>query len=125
MKQGEIRHRCASFIAAVIIGGALWGATAAAAKPAGNHCISPAGDDLHQVLGPRNAFIAPFCTQAVTGDKWRAVLRVAVAGDDYVFPVGYEPSQPLLDEDFLAKFVSARYVVDAGTRQERTYVFRA
>jgi hypothetical protein len=83
------------------------------------------GDDLNQVFRTNDAFIAPFCTTAHTGDKWRAVLRVVAAGQDFVFPDGYEPSRLPLDEDFLAKFASARYVIDAGTRQQRVYVFSA
>jgi hypothetical protein len=51
------------------------------------------------------------------------VLRTQVAGGDHVFPSGYAPSRPLLDEDFLAKFVSARFVVDAGSARQRSYNF--
>ena len=96
---------------------------AAAPKDRGNHCVSPAGEDLNEVFGTRDAFIAPFCNEAHVGDRWRAVLRVQAAGDDPVFPPGYVPSTPLLDEDFLAKFVAGRYVVDAGTKRERSYTF--
>ena len=90
-----------------------------------NHFVTPAGDDLNVVFETDDAFIAPFCTEAKAGDQWRAVVRWAAAGNDGVFPNGYTPSRTSLDEDFLAKFVSARYVVDAGTPRERQYVVPA
>ena len=95
---------------------------AAAARTA-NHCITPAGDDLNDVFGTRDAFVAPFCTAVHVGDRWRAVLRVQAAGGDHVFPSGYAPSRVPLDDDFLAKLVSARFVVDPGTARERSYTF--
>ena len=101
------------------------GAGPAAAKRAENHCISPAGDDLNEVFGTRDAFVAPFCTEVHVGDRWRAVLRAQVAGEDSVFPSGYTPAVLPLDEDFLAKFIGSRYVVDAGTARERSYSFSA
>jgi hypothetical protein len=97
----------------------------ALAKRAENHCLSPVGEDLNEALGTTDALVTPFCTEVRAGDRWRPVLRVAAAGSDYVFPSGYAPTQPALDEDFAAKLVSVRYVVDAGTAQERTYVFPA
>jgi hypothetical protein len=102
-----------------------FGPGTALAKKSENHCISPAGDDLNEVFGTRDAFVAPFCTEIHVGDRWRAVLRVVAAGGDYAFPVGYAPSQFPLDKDFLGKLVSGTYVVDAGTTRERTYTFAA
>jgi hypothetical protein len=96
---------------------------AAVGKPVENHCLTPAGDDLNEVFSTRDAMITPFCTEAHVGDRWRKVLRAAVAGDDFVFPAGYSPSRLPLEQDLLAKVVSLRYVVDAGSRQERTYLF--
>ena len=94
-------------------------------KRSASHCITPAGEDLNATFGTRDAFVAPFCTDVRVGDRWRAVLRIAVAGADPVFPSGYAPAHSDLDEDFVAKFVSARYVVDAGTARERSYSFSA
>jgi hypothetical protein len=95
----------------------------AVAKKGNEHCITPAGEDLNEIFGTPDAFIAPFCTEVHTGGKWRAILRIAVAGPDRLLPPGYAPSRSTLDEDFLAKFVSGRYVVDAGTKRERSYSF--
>jgi hypothetical protein len=104
---------------------AAFGSDAAVAKKSDNHCITPAGEDLNVTFGTRDAFVAPFCTEVHIGDPWRAILRIQVADSDTVFPTGYVPSRSSLDEDFLAKFVSGRYVVDAGTTRERTYRFSA
>jgi hypothetical protein len=57
------------------------------------------------------------------GDRWRKVLRIQVSGEEAVFPAGYEPSLTPLDADLLEKVIAIAYVVDAGTRHERTYTF--
>ena len=125
LQERAMRNRRLVWVAALAILSALLVPGAAVAKKSSNHCITPGGDDLNEVFATNDAFVAPFCTEVHTGDRWRAVLRIQVAGSDYVFPPGYAPSRPLLDEDFLAKFVSARFVVDAGTAQERRYTFAA
>ena len=38
-------------------------------------------------------------------------------------PAGFVPAGATPLDDFLAKFVAAKYVVDPGTRQAKTYVF--
>ena len=86
-----------------------------------NHCVTPLGDDLNEVFGITDAFVAPFCPPVGTDDRWRPIGFIQVANSDYVFPPDYEPSRPRLVKDFLAKLVSARYVVDAGTARKRTY----
>ncbi|HYF25331.1 MAG TPA: hypothetical protein VD931_06295 [Baekduia sp.] len=104
---------------------ALWPSTTSARAPAANQCVTPAGDDLNQTFATDDAFIAPFCRTARVGDHWRPIVRIAMAGSDPVFPSGFTPSAPDLLEDFFAKFVSARYVVDAGTKRERSFTFTA
>jgi hypothetical protein len=106
-----------------IVAGLSLMAGGAFAKKVENHCLSPAGDDLNQVFDTRDAIIAPFCAEAHVGDRWRAVLRTQVAGAEFVFPTGYAPSQLPLDADFLAKLISATYVVDADTAREQAYTF--
>jgi hypothetical protein len=103
----------------------ILGSGSAAASRTANHCITPAGEDLNQVFATRDAFVAPFCTEVHVGDRWRAILRIQVAGGDFAFPSGYEPALLPLDADFLAKLGWATYVVDAGTRHERTHTFSA
>ncbi|MDQ3662761.1 MAG: hypothetical protein M3454_17255 [Actinomycetota bacterium] len=47
---------------------------AAAGGNPGNHCITPAGDDLNEYFASDDALIAPFCTQVRKGDRWRAIV---------------------------------------------------
>lgn len=119
-----IRRRLTVLTATVGLAASLATSATAAdgASPArSNHCISPAGDDLNEVFATTDAFVAPFCTVVHTGDHWRPIIRIQVAGADPVFPPGYDPLRTSLDEDLLAKLVSARYVVDAGTRRARSF----
>ena len=119
------RRRPALGVALVVLGALLTVAptTAIARERAGNHCVNLGGDDLNAIFGTTDAIVAPFCTEVGVGDRWRAALRLNVAGADRVFPAGYEPSRPHLDDDFLVKFVSMTYVIDAGTRRERVLAF--
>lgn len=105
--------------ASLVLGAA---STAAGAKKQ-NHCINPVGIDLNEFFGTQDAFITPFCTTAHTGDKWRPFVRWVVADTFEVIPEGYVPARPTPLEDFLSKFVSVRYVIDAGTKKERTFEF--
>ena len=90
----------------------------------GNHCISPRGQDLNEVYGVSEQIVTGFCAEVASGEKWRAGAPWFMAKtfdqvpDDFV-PVGATPL-----DDFLAKFTHVRYVVDAGTRQERTVIHR-
>ena len=98
---------------------------AADGGPDRDHCVTPFGEDLNEVFATPDALITPFCGEAGTGQRWRPVARLVVAGDDPVFPEGYEPSRPALDDDFLAKLESVRFVVDEDTARERQYEFAA
>jgi hypothetical protein len=89
------------------------------------HCITPTGDDLNEIWGTPDAFIAPFCTEASTGAWWRPILRWLVADTWESVPAGFTPAGDTPIEDFLLKFEGSRYVVDAGTRHERVYEFTA
>ena len=120
------RNRLMFRFAAVVLTGSLAAAPhAAVARERGDHCVNPAGVDLNEMFGTSDAIVSPFCTQVAVGERWRASLRVNIAGDDRVFPAGYAPSRSNLDRDFLAKFVSMRYVIDGGTKRERTLEFAA
>jgi hypothetical protein len=103
----------------------LTGTGAAADRPEAGHCVSPVGEDLNETWGTEDALITPFCSSAVVGQHWRPLTRVAAAGSEPVFPVGYSPVTDQLTDDFLHKLVSGRYVVDAGGKHERSYTVDA
>ena len=89
------------------------------------HCVIH-GDNLNEIFGTTDGFVVdPFCTKVAAGAKWRPVLRWNVAGSWEFTPEGFTPAGATPLEDFLLKFAGTRYVVDAGTRQERQYVFSA
>jgi hypothetical protein len=94
----------------------------------GNHCVSPEGVDANELLGISQPLFMP------------GVCDVFKAGDFYVplgpgwltmntfweaVPADYTPSAPTPLEDLTSKVRSMIYVVDPGTRHERTYRFRA
>jgi hypothetical protein len=89
------------------------------------HCIAPTGDDLNEIWDTTDAFVAPFCTEVSAGAWWRPVLRWLVADTWESVPAGFVPAGDTPIEDFMMKFEGSRYVVDAGTRQERVYEFTA
>jgi hypothetical protein len=94
------------------------------ARASDNHCITPTGIDLNALYGISKQIVTPFCNQVDSGEHWSAAgpawfmnTSFEAVPDDFV-PAGETPL-----EDFLAKFVAIKYVVDPGTRQEQTYVY--
>lgn len=115
---------CSGVLLVVLAASSLSGTSSTAAASKGkNHCVNPAGIDLNEFYGTNDAFITPFCTTAHTGEKWRPFVRWVVADTHEAVPEGYVPSRATPLEDFLSKFVSARYVIDARTKRGRTYEF--
>jgi hypothetical protein len=100
-------------------------------NPAGNtednHCVSPEGVDANELLGISEQLVLP------------GVCDVVQAGEFYVFfnavwdmntsweavPADYTPSAPTPLQDFISKVRSMTFVVDPGTKHERSYRFTA
>src|SRR5215211_1253530 len=98
--------------------------TSRPAQASDNHCITPTGIDLNAIYGITKQIVAPFCNQVDSGEQWTAAgsawfmnTSFEAVPDDLV-PAGETPL-----EDFLAKFVAIKYVIDPGTRQEQTYAY--
>lgn len=102
-----------------------FGTGSAISNTKGEHCIHPNGLDLNQFYGVSETIVAPYCAQLRAGEHWTVVAGWIMQTTFATVPSGFVPAAgattPL--DDFRAKFVSARVVVDPGTRQERTYVF--
>src|SRR5207249_385501 len=67
--------------------------------------------------------VAPGCAQVGSGEAYRVW---AGWWTNYTFdavPPGFVPAGATPLADFVAKFIAVKYVVDPGTRQEKTYVF--
>jgi hypothetical protein len=125
-------------LAVAIAPGAAWGAGGGlpgtgdkSFNPAGdsenNHCVSPEGVDANELLGVSEQLVLP------------GVCDVVQAGEFYVFfntvwtmntfweavPADYTPSAPTPREDFISKVRSMTFVVDPGTKRERSYRYTA
>jgi hypothetical protein len=101
-------------------------------NPAGNtgdnHCVTPEGVDANELLGISQPLFMP------------GVCDVFEAGEFYVplgsgwlnmntfweaVPADYTPSAPTPLQDFISKVRSMTFVVDPGTKHERSYRFTA
>ena len=123
MKKNRIRLGAASLLLTPAL--LLGNPGRAEATPREPHCVHPERGDLNEFLGTHRRIITGFCTEAFVGERWIVPALWTTNTTHEVIPEGYTPSRPTPMEDFNAKFVSVRYVVDAGTRHERTYRFRA
>ncbi len=95
--------------------------------PAGadQHCISPQGFDLNELHDTPHQIITHFCTVAEAGRRWVPAEAWITNLTHEVIPDDYVPAAPTPIEDFHTKLVGVRYIVDVGTRTERTYTFAA
>lgn len=120
-----MRKGLASLIAAVSI--VLAGAAGVQAAPADStrteHCVAPNGVDMNAYLDLSAAVVAPFCPQIKAGDWWVRAHFYTAAKTWEQMPDGYVPAGATPLEDFAAKFVAIRYVVDEGTPNEFTVEF--
>ena len=87
------------------------------------HCITPTAVDINERYGVFEAIVAPFCTTLNSGRPWTVSNGWFMSATFGAVPVGFEPAGDTPLEDFIAKFIGVKYVVDPGTRKEKTYVF--
>ena len=96
---------------------------ASAGTKEGGHCLSPSGLDLNEFYGVTETIVAPFCTQVGTGESWRVWQAWSMGSTFKKVPKGFVPAGSTPLEDFVAKFIGVKYVVDPGTPQVKTYSF--
>ncbi|MFG2292567.1 hypothetical protein [Streptomyces sp. NPDC048603] len=101
---------------------------APAERPSVPHCITMDGTDLNEFYDVKYRIIGPStCRTAVRGEKWVRTVSpwfTAPGAAGAVYPEGYRPSRPAPIDDFNSKFVSATYVQDRGTDQEKSITFK-
>lgn len=98
--------------------------TSRPAQASDNHCITPTGIDLNALYDITKQIVTPFCNQVDSGEHWTAAEAGWFMNTSFeAMPEGFVPAGATPLEDFLAKFVVIKYVVDPGTRQEQTYVY--
>jgi hypothetical protein len=95
----------------------------AAGPKAVTPCITPTSVNINERWGITDAVVAPFCTQINSGRRWVPSNAWFMNAFFEVVPSGFVPAGATPVKDFVAKFVGVKYVVDAGTNKEKTYVF--
>jgi len=117
------RRRGLAFVLALLITCMGLGTTIASAGPKDtDHCIAPSGVDLNERYGVAEQIIAPFCAQTDAGQHWTHSAFWLMATSFESVPPQFVPAGDTPLNDFLAKFVSVKYVVDPGTPQQQTYI---
>ena len=87
------------------------------------HCISPTAVDINERYGVSEAIVAPFCATLNSGRHWTVSNAWFMSPTFVAVPDGFEPAGATPLEDFIAKFIGVKYVVDPETSKEKTYVF--
>jgi hypothetical protein len=87
------------------------------------HCITPTGVDLNERYGVSETIITPFCANLSSGRPWTVSNGWFMSPTFTAMPAGFEPAGETPIEDFIAKLIGVKYVVDPGTSKEKTYVF--
>ena len=116
------RRRLAAILFALLVSTGL-PATATAGSSDGTHCIFPDGTDLNEGWGITEAIVWFNCTTIGAGEDWRVADGWGMNRKFQGKPKGFVPAGDTPLTDFLAKFVAAKVVVDAGTPGEQVFVF--
>lgn len=90
-----------------------------------NHCVNNFGVDYNDLYGVSDQFRTFECRVISAGERWVPLLTWITNDTDLVYPPGYVPSLPAPIDDFLAKLVAVKIVVDRGTPQEKTRLFES
>jgi hypothetical protein len=102
---------------------AMWAPTEARPKW-DNHCTSPDGLDLNELYGIPQQIVSGFCPEVNAGERWTAPGAPWIMNQRFgAVPAGFVPAGDTPLEDFVAKFVAIKYVIDAGTAHETTLIY--
>jgi hypothetical protein len=88
-----------------------------------NHCVNRFDVDYNLLYGVSDQFRTFECRVVSAGERWVPLMTWITNDINLVYPQGYVPSLPAPSDDFLAKLVEVKVVVDGGTSLERTYLF--
>ena len=98
--------------------------TPQSAQASDNHCITPTGIDLNALYDITKQIVTPFCNQVDSGEQWSTAGAFWLMSTSFeAVPESFVPAGATPPEDFVAKFVAIKYVIDPGTRQEQTYIY--
>jgi hypothetical protein len=79
--------------------------------------------DLNERYGISETIVAPFCTEVHSGRHWTVSNGWFTNLTFEIVPAGFVPEGNTPLEDFIAKFIGVKYVIDPGTQHQRIYVF--
>jgi hypothetical protein len=116
---------CRSIVVTVVALGICLGAdasTSSAGPKTAPHCITPTAVDLNERYGVSEAIVAFFCTEINSGQPWTVTNAWFVSPTFDAVPDGFVPAGTTPLEDYIAKFIGIKYVVDPGTSKEKAYV---
>jgi hypothetical protein len=85
--------------------------------------MTPTAVDINERYGVLDAIVAPFCTTLSSGRHWTVSNAWFMSPTFVATPDGFAAAGATPLEDFIAKFIGVKYVVDPGTSKEKTYVF--
>jgi len=88
-----------------------------------NHCVNRFGVDYNDLYEVSDQFRTFECRVVSAGERWVPLLTWITNDTDIVYPPGYVPTLPAPSDDFLAKLIAVKVVIDRGTGQERTHFF--
>jgi hypothetical protein len=90
-------------------------------------CVSPFGLNLNEFYNVSEPIASSFCPPIDSERQWRVASRWDTAPTFEVYdddlPDGLVLEGDTPQEDFIAKFQSVKYVIDAGSKRERSVVF--
>src|SRR5262245_20253970 len=83
-----------------------------------NHCVNAFGVDLNELYDVSDQFRNRDCQAVTAGDHWVLGPLVWIVDDgvDSLYPDGYVPVAPNPVDDFAAKLVAVKVVVDGKTQ---------
>jgi hypothetical protein len=100
------------------------GASESSAEPKTTKpCITPTDVDLNERYGVSDAIVAPFCPEVSSGRRWTVTNAWFMNVEFAAVPADFVAAGDTPLEDFIAKLIGVKYVVDPGTSKQKTYVF--
>lgn len=96
---------------------------AEARPPDTTHCVSPSGVDLNVIYDVPGRIVSGFCDYAFAGERFSPATGWFMSPAWDLTPPGFNPTGATPVEEFVARLDAVRFVIDAGTRQEKSVTF--
>jgi len=88
--------------------------------------VHPSGVNFNELFSVPEQFWNVICADVSAGEQWRPTGAWTFAeAADAIYPPGYVPLNANPIDDWLAKVVTIKMVIDGGTSREKTYFYSA